>query len=75
MSTVQEIEQAALKLEPKTRALLAGRLLESLETKEEKEIAAAWAVEAESRLTAYESGELKTVPADEVFKYPGRSAQ
>jgi putative addiction module component (TIGR02574 family) len=73
MSTVQEIEQAALKLPRKTRVALAERLMESSVTKREKEISALWADEAERRIVAYEAGKMKSVPAEVVFKYRGRA--
>jgi hypothetical protein len=69
MSTVQEIEQAALKLPRKKRVLLAERLMESLETKREKEIAEAWAAEAVARAAAYRAGNLKAVPLREAFGF------
>ena len=45
----EEIEAEALKLEPKARARLAERLLESLETLSDKENERLWAEEAERR--------------------------
>ena len=69
MSTVQEIEQAALKLPRKKRVLLAERLMVSLETKREKEIAEVWADEAVARATAYRAGKLKSVPLRQAFGF------
>ena len=74
MSTVQEIEQAALKLPRKTRVALAERLIVSAETKRDKEIAALWADEAQARAEAYRQGRLKSVPLETVLAYRGRSA-
>ena len=45
----EEIEAEALKLDPKARARLAERLLESLEDLSEKENERLWAEEAERR--------------------------
>ena len=75
MSTVQEIEQAALKLPRKKRAALAERLMGSLATKQEKEIAERWAEEAERRVAAYDAGKLKSAPAEEAFSYRGRAVR
>ena len=47
--TFDEIETEMLKLDPKARARLAGKLLESLEALSEPEIAQQWAEEAERR--------------------------
>jgi putative addiction module component (TIGR02574 family) len=69
MSTVQEIEQAALKLSPKKRVQLAERLFESLETKREKEIAETWADEAVARSAAFRKGKLKSLPLCQAFGF------
>ncbi|MDP2391466.1 MAG: addiction module protein, partial [Acidobacteriota bacterium] len=47
--SIEELEAAALKLEPKSRARLAERLLESLEQLSPEENARIWAEEAERR--------------------------
>ena len=41
--SIEEIEAEALKLDPKARARLAGRLLESLETLSDQENERLWA--------------------------------
>jgi hypothetical protein len=64
----EELEAAALKLDPKGRARLAERLLESLEALSPEENARIWADEAKRRAAALESGELSSRPADEVFR-------
>lgn len=69
MSTVQEIEQAALKLPRSKRAALAERLIGSVATKREKEIADAWADEAAARAEAYRKGKLKAVPLRRAFGF------
>ena len=69
MSTVQEIEQAALKLPRKARVALAERLIVSAETKRDKEIAALWADEAQTRAEAYRQGRLKSVPLRKAFGF------
>jgi len=47
--SIKEIEAAVLKLGPKDRARLAGRLLESLEDLSDEENETIWAQEAERR--------------------------
>jgi hypothetical protein len=47
--SVDEIEAEALRLDPKARARLAGKLLESLEDLSEEENEQLWAEEAERR--------------------------
>lgn len=69
MSTVQEIEQAAMNLPPANRAKLAGLLLESLESGQEKESAEVWADEAQARAEAYRRGQLKSVPVHQAFGF------
>ena len=67
----QEIATAAMKLDPKKRARLAARLIESLREEEEKlspgEWERLWAEEAERRLTELRQGKAKEIPAEEVF--------
>jgi putative addiction module component (TIGR02574 family) len=62
------IAAAALSLPAPDRAALAERLLDSLDDQEQKEVDAAWAEEAERRLQAYDRGELKAIPEEEVFR-------
>lgn len=69
MSTVQEIEQAAMKLPRSKRAALAERLMGSLETKREKEIARLWADEAQARAEAFRQGRIKSVPLRKAFGF------
>lgn len=52
--SIKEIETAALKLVPKDRARLAGKLLESLEDLSKEENEFIWAKEAERRNTAWD---------------------
>ena len=53
--SIKEVEAAALKLVPKDRARLAGKLLESLEDLSEEENEIIWAQEAERRDAAWSS--------------------
>jgi hypothetical protein len=64
----EEIEAEALKLDPKGRARLAGRLLDSLDALSPEENARIWAEEAQRRLEALESGALSSRAADQVLR-------
>ncbi len=69
-TTADEIEAAALTLNAGERARLARRLLASLDEPAEipqAEIDRAWAEEIGRRLAEYERGEVRTIPAGEVF--------
>jgi putative addiction module component (TIGR02574 family) len=59
---------AALALPPEDRANLAEKLLDSLGEKEQAEIDAAWAEEAQRRLAAFDRGEMEAIPAEDVFR-------
>lgn len=48
------------------RATLAGLLLESLEPPPDPDVEEAWMLEAERRWKEIESGEVKTIPWEEV---------
>lgn len=47
--TIEELEAQALKLDPRARARLAGKLLKSLEELSDEENTQLWAEEAERR--------------------------
>jgi hypothetical protein len=57
--SIKEIEAAVLKLGPKDRARLAGKLLESLEDLSEEENETIWIQEAERRDAAWNSSEVR----------------
>ena len=64
-----KIFEAAEKLPPIEKIELIEHLFLSLGSKSERErIDKLWADEAEDRLSAYERGEMKSVPAKEVFR-------
>ncbi|PYS22222.1 MAG: hypothetical protein DMF72_14785 [Acidobacteria bacterium] len=76
MATTEEILNQLLSLPMDTRARVAQRLLESLESADDTN-RRLWDAEIESRLDAYERGELQAVPGDEVLarlreKFPRR---
>jgi len=66
MATTEEILNQLLSLPMDTRARVAQRLLESLESADDTN-RRLWDAEIESRLDAYERGELQAVPGDEVL--------
>jgi putative addiction module component (TIGR02574 family) len=64
-----KLTDAALRLPPKKRARLASALMDSLASKREREIAEAWADEAQSRSKAYRQGKLKSLSVEEAFGF------
>jgi putative addiction module component (TIGR02574 family) len=66
--SIEELEAEVLRLDPKGRARLAGRLLESLDDLTPEENAQIWAEEAERRAAAVEAGRLSARPAESVFQ-------
>jgi hypothetical protein len=65
---IEDLEAAALNLDPKSRARLAERLLESLEHLTPEENARIWAEEAQRRADALDAGTLSSRSADDVFR-------
>jgi putative addiction module component (TIGR02574 family) len=65
----KQLATVALALSPRKRAKLAGLILDSIETKRNRAIAAAWAVEAESRSKAHRKGLIKAVPLEQAFGF------
>ena len=65
-ANVKEILEDALALPAVERATLADELLSSLDRPDPR-IDTLWAKESEDRLAAFEAGEMKAIPADEVF--------
>jgi putative addiction module component (TIGR02574 family) len=63
-----KVVSEALSLPPRSRAKLAEQLLESLDDPKQKEIDRLWADEVEDRIDAYERGELKAIPGQQVFR-------
>jgi len=57
----------ALSLTEKDRALLAGVLLESLESDHEEGVDQAWLAEVELRVAQLDSGEVQTLPLESVM--------
>lgn len=66
--SLSEVEATALKLEPRARARLAGRLLESLDELSPDENARLWLEEAQRRADALDAGTLSSRSAEDVFR-------
>lgn len=66
---VEKITEYALSLNSDARALLADRLVESLDPIDDEEIRAAWAAEAQRRLADLRAGKVVAIPADEVLAH------
>jgi len=61
---VEEITDEALALPSEARALLADRLVESLDPAEDGVIHQLWAIEGQRRLQELRSGIAKAIPGD-----------
>lgn len=67
-----EVLKEALSLPPAERAEIAEQLLSSLDPAYREGIDVLWGKEAEERLDAFDCGEIKAVPAEEIFKRMGK---
>jgi len=63
----EQVLSEALSLPPSERAQLAERLFSSLDISQ-KELDILWAKEADSRIDAYDRGDIKAVSANDVYK-------
>lgn len=66
--SIQELEAEALKLDPKSRARLAGKFLASLENLSEEENTRLWAEEAERRAVEMDTQPSISTSATDVFR-------
>lgn len=66
--SIKELEAEALKLDPRSRARLAGKLLESLENLSEEENARLWAEEAQRRDEEMDAHPDSSASAKDVFR-------
>ena len=66
MATPKDILEQAISLQPIEKAELVDTLISSLD-KSDNSLDLLWANEAESRLSAYKNGKLKSVSLDEVL--------
>ena len=64
----QEVLKKAIHLPPVERAELVEQILSSFDFPSREEIDVLWAKEAEDRIEAYDRGEIKAIPASQVFE-------
>ena len=69
-----DFEAQALRLSVKERALLAERLIASLEALDEAEVERLWIEEAQRRYKEYAAGAVPARPSEDVFR-DARSAK
>jgi putative addiction module component (TIGR02574 family) len=67
IQTIDDLAQCATELPPEQRFTLARRILESVEPEGNAGIDSAWEMEIRERIRRYDSGEIKGIPASEVF--------
>ena len=63
----EEVSRRAKELTVEERAELAQELLASIEIDSDPEAQAAWEAEIADRIARYERGEVRLIPAEEVF--------
>ncbi|HBA65658.1 MAG TPA: addiction module component CHP02574 family protein [Methylococcaceae bacterium] len=68
MLTVEQIAEEALALPSEARALLADRLVESLDPAEDGYIQQLWSTEARRRRDDVRTGRVQTIPGDEALE-------
>jgi putative addiction module component (TIGR02574 family) len=65
---LEKVEAEALELPPRERALLARRLIASLDRQDDSpDVELAWEEEIHRRVEEHRSGAVQAVPASEVF--------
>ena len=67
--SLKELEDQIMNLDLKDRAMLAQRLLQSLDDLSESEIEALWVEEGERRLDEMKRGGFTEIPAEEVMRW------
>jgi hypothetical protein len=67
MLSIEQLTQAVLSLPSTSRALLAEKLIESLEFDIDPTIQTAWIVEAKQRRDEIRSGAVKAIPGEEAL--------
>lgn len=66
--TLDQITEEAMKLPADSKALLADKLVESLESEDPDEIQRLWSAEAIRRRDEIRSGQVQPVPGEEVLE-------
>jgi putative addiction module component (TIGR02574 family) len=67
-NATQSILQQALRLNPVERAELIDKLFHSFDKSPDERIDALWAVESESRIDAFDAGQISADSAEAVFE-------
>jgi hypothetical protein len=67
-ATIEKIALELLGLPAESRALLAEKLIESLDEKQDKNVEALWIKEAKRRSREIKSGKVKCKPAKEILR-------
>ncbi len=70
--TVEQLTEAALSLPSEARALLADRLVESLDPAQDREIQALWVAEAARRRDEVRSGAIEPLAGPESLEHVRR---
>ena len=65
--TLEQLAEEAMRLPVMSRALLADKIVESLDFSEADEVQKAWAEESVRRRDEVRSGKIKPVPGEEVL--------
>ena len=71
--TIEQLSEEALALPSEQRALLADRLVESLDAGEASRLDHLWASEAKRRRDEVRQGRVQTIPGDEALARVRRS--
>lgn len=66
--TLDQITEEAIKLPPASRALLADRLVQSLESEDSDEIQRLWSVEAVRRRDEIRAGQVQPISGEQVIE-------
>lgn len=64
---LEDLAKEAMELAPESRAALAKRLLDSLESLDPEEHERLWVAESARRYDDLRAGRARSIPADEVF--------
>jgi len=64
--TLDQLAEEAMQLPPASRALLAERMVESLDAGDRDEVERAWATEAVRRRDEVRSGRVQSIPGEQV---------
>lgn len=65
--TIEQLAEEALALPSESRALLADRIVESLDVGELSDLDQLWGAEAKRRRDEVREGSVKTIPGEEAF--------